>query len=68
MTCRILLHTTWLTLTCLLLAYLAMTRGALPIGAEQFWQVLLGEGASNVKLIVLEWRLPRVMIALLTRR
>ena len=42
-----------------------MTRGALPIGAEQFWQVLAGNGASNIKLIVLEWRLPRVLMALL---
>jgi len=54
-----------LLLGCALLAYLAMTRGALPIGAEQFWQVLAGHGASNVKLIVLEWRLPRVLMALL---
>lgn len=65
MTRRVLLHTTWLLLSCLLLAYLAMTRGALPIGAEQFWQMLRGEGAGNVKLIVLEWRLPRVLMALL---
>ncbi|MBK0097912.1 iron-enterobactin ABC transporter permease [Erwinia sp. S63] len=65
MTHRVALHTTWLLLGCALLAYLAMTRGALPIGAEQFWQVLAGHGASNVKLIVLEWRLPRVLMALL---
>ncbi|PJZ02582.1 iron ABC transporter permease [Pantoea rodasii] len=65
MTRRVGFHTTWLLFGCALLAYLAMTRGALPIGAEQFWQVLAGNGASNVKLIVLEWRLPRVLMALL---
>ena len=65
MTRRAWLHTIWLLLGCGVLAYLAMTRGALAISGEQVWQVLLGQGASNVKLIVLEWRLPRVLMALL---
>ncbi|WP_416413242.1 iron-enterobactin ABC transporter permease [Pantoea sp. App145] len=52
-------------LGCGLLAFLALTRGTLPISGEQVWQVLRGEGASNVKLILLEWRLPRVLMALL---
>ncbi|WP_343554171.1 iron-enterobactin ABC transporter permease [Pantoea sp.] len=65
MTRRVGLHAFWLLLACGWLAYLAMTRGALPISGEQIWQMLTGEGASNVKLIVLEWRLPRVLMALL---
>lgn len=65
MTRRVGLHTLWLLCACALLAYLAMTRGALPISSDQIWQILLGQGASNVKLIVLEWRLPRVLMALL---
>ncbi|MBP2196287.1 iron-enterobactin ABC transporter permease [Pantoea cypripedii] len=59
------MNSLWLLLGCGLLAFLALTRGALPISGEQVWQVLLGEGASNVKLILLEWRLPRVLMALL---
>nr|WP_310617868.1 iron-enterobactin ABC transporter permease [Pantoea cypripedii] len=65
MTRRSIWHALWLLLGCGLLAFLALTRGALPITGEQVWQVLLGEGASNVKLILLEWRLPRVLMALL---
>ncbi|WP_345827366.1 iron-enterobactin ABC transporter permease [Pantoea sp. BRR-3P] len=65
MTHRAWLHALWLLLCCGLLAYLAMTRGALQISSEQIGQLLLGQGAGNVKLIVLEWRLPRVLMALL---
>ncbi|WP_312464604.1 iron chelate uptake ABC transporter family permease subunit [Pantoea endophytica] len=65
MTRRVGLHTLWLLCACALLAYMAMTRGALQISSDQIWQILLGQGASNVKLIVLEWRLPRVLMALL---
>ncbi|MDO6405761.1 MAG: iron-enterobactin ABC transporter permease [Pantoea sp.] len=65
MTRRVMFHTFWLLLGCGLLAFLAMTRGALPVSGEQIWQVMLGQGASNIKLIVLEWRLPRVLMALL---
>lgn len=65
MTRRIGLHGSWLVLACMLFAGLALTRGALPLSAEQLWQVLCGGGAANVRLIVLEWRLPRVLMALL---
>lgn len=65
MTRRVMFHTFWLLLGCGLIAFLAMTRGALPVSGEQIWQVLLGQGANNIKLIVLEWRLPRVLMALL---
>ncbi|MDE1189791.1 MAG: iron-enterobactin ABC transporter permease [Pantoea sp.] len=65
MTRRALMNSLWLMLGCGLLAFLALTRGTLPISGEQVWQVLRGEGASNVKLILLEWRLPRVLMALL---
>ncbi|MEG3129722.1 iron-enterobactin ABC transporter permease [Pantoea cypripedii] len=65
MTRRSLMNSLWLLLGCGMLAFLALTRGTLPISGEQVWQVLRGEGASNVKLILLEWRLPRVLMALL---
>ncbi|MBK4786245.1 MAG: iron chelate uptake ABC transporter family permease subunit [Pantoea sp. Pent] len=64
MTRRAWLHGGWLLLACALLTWLALTRGALPITAEQVWQALRGQGAANVQLIVVEWRLPRVVMAL----
>lgn len=65
MTRRAWLHGGWLLLACALLTWLALTRGALPIAPEQVWQALRGQGAANVQLIVVEWRLPRVLMALL---
>lgn len=65
MTRRAWLHGGWLLLACALLTWLALTRGALPSTAEQVWQALRGQGAANVQLIVVEWRLPRVLMALL---
>ena len=65
MTRRAWLHGSWLLLACALLTWLALTRGALPSTAEQVWQALRGQGAANVQLIVVEWRLPRVLMALL---
>ncbi|UYP72941.1 iron-enterobactin ABC transporter permease [Pantoea dispersa] len=65
MTRRAWLHGGWLLLACALLTWLALTRGTLPITAEQVWQALRGQGAANVQLIVVEWRLPRVLMALL---
>ncbi|WP_313678597.1 iron-enterobactin ABC transporter permease [Pantoea vagans] len=54
-----------LLMACGALAFLGVTRGTLPISASQLWALLNGEAARNVQLIVLEWRLPRVMMALL---
>lgn len=62
---RVMLHALWLLLACLLFAYWGVSRGALPIGAAQIWQLLNGEAPRNVALIVVEWRLPRVVMALL---
>ena len=50
----------------MLLSFFAITRGALPISAEQLWQVISGDAPSNIQLIMVEWRLPRVLMALLT--
>lgn len=62
---RAMIHTLWLLAACALLAFLGVTRGALPISGAQLWQLIAGEAARNVQLIVLEWRLPRVAMALL---
>ncbi|MEZ3500174.1 iron-enterobactin ABC transporter permease [Pantoea sp. KPR_PJ] len=62
---RTMLQASWLLALCALLAFLGVTRGALPVTAEQLWQLVKGDAARNVQLIVLEWRLPRVTMALL---
>lgn len=62
---RLALHSLWLLLACLLFAYWGVSRGALPVSGAQLWQLFTGEAPRNVTLIVTEWRLPRVIMALL---
>lgn len=62
---RLAIHSLWLLLACLLFAYWGISRGALPVSGAQLWQVFNGEAPRNVALIVTEWRLPRVLMALL---
>lgn len=62
---RAIMHAIWLLAACALLAFFGVTRGALPVTGAQLWQLVTGEAARNVQLIVLEWRLPRVAMALL---
>lgn len=59
------LHASWLLVASLVLLFLGVTRGTLSISASEIWQLIHGEAARNVQLIVLEWRLPRVLMALL---
>ncbi|MDL4912732.1 MAG: iron-enterobactin ABC transporter permease [Enterobacterales bacterium endosymbiont of Blomia tropicalis] len=63
---RVMINSVGLLLVCILLSFFAITRGALPISAEQLWQVISGDAPRNIQLIVVEWRLPRVLMALLT--
>lgn len=58
-------HTLWLLLACLALVFCALTHGAVAIDAGQLWQALLGEAPARIQLILFDWRLPRVVIALL---
>ncbi|MCZ4059436.1 iron-enterobactin ABC transporter permease [Pantoea sp. LMR881] len=62
---RVAINSFALLLACALLAFFGVTRGTLPVSAEQLWQVINGEAARNIQLIVVEWRLPRVLMALL---
>lgn len=61
-----------LVAACLLLAALSIAlgvwslgSGALPLSAAQVTEALLGSAPRNVTLVVVEWRLPRVLMALL---
>jgi ABC-type enterobactin transport system permease subunit len=62
---RAMINGVGLLLACVLVAFFSVTRGTLPISAAQLWQVVNGEAARNIQLIVVEWRLPRVLMALL---
>ncbi|MTD40736.1 iron-enterobactin ABC transporter permease [Erwinia sp. CPCC 100877] len=43
----------------------SLASGVVPLSARQVLDALLGQGARNVSLVVVEWRLPRVLMALL---
>lgn len=54
-----------LLFTCLALAVYALASGTLPLSAMQVIEALRGEGPANLAVIVTQWRLPRVAMALL---
>ncbi|GAB52339.1 iron-enterobactin ABC transporter permease [Atlantibacter hermannii] len=56
-----------LALFCLVamaMAIWSLSSGALPLSASQVVNALLGEGPRQISLVVVEWRLPRVLLAL----
>jgi iron complex transport system permease protein len=56
----------WLLLAaCFALGMLALQSGNLAFTSAQVWQALTGSAPRNVALIVIDWRLPRVLTALL---
>ncbi len=54
-----------LLLACLALAIYALGSGTLQLSATQVIDALSGEGPANLSVIVTQWRLPRVAMALL---
>lgn len=54
-----------LTVLLVLLMALAMCRGTLSLSVGQLWQIIGGGGAEGLRLVVLEWRLPRVLVAVI---
>ncbi|WP_426607329.1 iron-enterobactin ABC transporter permease [Pantoea anthophila] len=62
---RIIINALLLLVACGILAFMGLTRGTPFLSAQQLWTLFSGEAARNVQLIVLEWRLPRVTMALL---
>lgn len=61
---RPLLTATGLALLCLALAAWALASGSLALNLGQVLDALRGQGATGTQLIVLQWRLPRVVAAL----
>ncbi|TPE16722.1 iron-enterobactin ABC transporter permease [Pantoea vagans] len=62
---RIIINALLLLVACGILAFMGLTHGTPSLSLQQLWTLFSGEAARNVQLIVLEWRLPRVTMALL---
>lgn len=54
----------WLALCCGLMACLALQAGTLALSASEVIQALQGHGPRRTVMVVVEWRLPRVVMAL----
>lgn len=53
-----------LLLACLLVAMMALQMGALPFTAAQVVDALSGHASAQIQMVVVHWRLPRVILAL----
>ncbi|MGC1510222.1 iron-enterobactin ABC transporter permease [Ketobacter sp.] len=54
----------FLACLCLTLALYALQSGALQLSPHAVWQALLGDGTASNRMVVVQWRLPRVVMAL----
>jgi len=63
---RLILSCLLLALACLLVALWSLQSGAVPLTLAQVFAALTGDAPRGMQLVVNEWRLPRVLIALLT--
>lgn len=63
---RLILSCALLALACLLVALWSLQSGAVPLTLSQVFAALTGDAPRGIQLVVNEWRLPRVLIALLT--
>ncbi len=63
---RLILSCLLLALACLLVALWSLQSGAVPLTLTQVFAALIGDAPRGMQLVVNEWRLPRVLIALLT--
>ncbi len=62
---RLLLSCGLLTLASLLIALWSLRSGAVTLDVSQVIAALTGDAPRNVMMVVTEWRLPRVLMALL---
>ncbi|MFB9949057.1 FecCD family ABC transporter permease [Rhizobium puerariae] len=56
---------TVLLLSALLVAFADLSMGAYSIPVPQIWKALAGDATDRVRMVVIEWRLPRIAAALL---
>jgi len=62
---RLLLTCLLLAAACLLIALWSLCSGAVTLDFQQVFAALTGSAPRNITLVVTEWRLPRVMMAIL---
>ncbi len=62
---RLLLVSVSLLLICGFLSYWGLSGGSMPLTARQIFTALTGDAPRNITLVVVEWRLPRILMALL---
>jgi iron complex transport system permease protein len=62
---RVLCCALGLALACAWLALYALGKGTLPLTPAQLLDALLGQGPSGTRMIILQWRLPRVVAAVI---
>ncbi len=51
-------------LSIILLSLFALKHGSMTFSFSQIWQALQGEGPSTIQMIITQWRLPRVIVAI----
>ncbi|PIJ50205.1 iron-enterobactin transporter permease [Erwinia sp. OLTSP20] len=62
---RLIISSVLLLSACLLLGLWSLCSGSVPLEFNQVIQSLLGNGPKGIRVVVNEWRLPRVLMALL---
>ncbi|EFR1912001.1 iron-enterobactin ABC transporter permease, partial [Salmonella enterica] len=62
---RLIVSSLLLAAGCFAIGLWSLQRGAVPLDTGQIIAALLGDAPRNVTLVVTEWRLPRVLMALL---
>ncbi|HAT8013523.1 iron-enterobactin ABC transporter permease [Citrobacter rodentium] len=62
---RLLVSCLSLIVGCLILGVWSLRSGAVPLDTSQIFAALLGDAPRNITMVVTEWRLPRVLMALL---
>lgn len=62
---RLLISCLLLAAACLLIALWSLCSGAVSLDFQQVFAALTGSAPRNITLVVTEWRLPRVMMAIL---
>lgn len=60
--------TTWITflvITIIILAIINLNTGQMKVAPAEIWQLLIGNGTYAQSLVIFDFRLPRIVIAVL---
>ena len=62
---RVLVVSALMLLPIALCTYLALALGTIEVSAAELWEVLRGDGGKALTKVVIEWRFPRAVVAIL---